>query len=55
MKHPVKVFKFGGASLRNTEQVKNVVEILKNYNWEVHHFMVDEVGAIIIHVYKYNF
>ncbi len=44
MKHPVKVFKFGGASLRDADSVKNVASILQRYKTDKLLIVVSAMG-----------
>ena len=44
MKNPVRVFKFGGASLRDVANIKNVASILKNYREESIIIVVSALG-----------
>ncbi len=44
MKRPIRVFKFGGASLKNADAVRNVTEILKRYADEQLLIVVSAMG-----------
>lgn len=44
MKYPIKVFKFGGASVRHADAVRKVSNILKNYHDEKILVVVSAMG-----------
>ena len=52
MKKPLKVFKFGGASVKDAPSIKNVIEILKEADLVQQGDIVINTGSMPLHERK---